>query len=308
MNKNKKIVLIILSVVVVICLTICAILFINQQSPTERNKEDKDNKDKGDITYFYYEYSHKAITSYKLKSEGEKVFLYFKMIYGDLTEIKCEVDPSVMSQLQDIVDEHNIYKWNGFDKHDEDIMDGSSFKLEITYENGDDIEAYGYEKFPKGYDDAHTELVEFLEDLVEEYAEDEEDDEIGEELGTIINFSYTSGSVAMMNHEYQLWTEGDKVYFKIGYGYLDVVDLETEVAPSVMVELQEILNEYKIYKWNGFNEKNEDITDGSEFKLYVKYDSDFEIDASGYMKFPKGFDQFDKAMDEFFDSLEREYR
>lgn len=163
MKKSMKAILICLSILIVTIIVV-VIIFIKPN-----------NKDKyvGEIKSFYYYYGggEGPAYQYELQSEDGKVYFTAKGLNGVIMNVQCEVDESVMTQLKEIVDTHNIYNWDGFNRKKHFIMDGSSFKLEITYENDEDINAYGHMKYPKGYREAQKALVDFLDDLVEEYSE-----------------------------------------------------------------------------------------------------------------------------------------
>ena len=71
------------------------------------------------------------------------------------------------------------------------------------------------------------------------------------------------------------------------------VDNSGVITEDALEELNDIINEHKAYKWNGFTKIANDVTDGEGFELYIKYDSKFEgrnvIKAKGYMYFPDNY-------------------
>lgn len=71
-------------------------------------------------------------------------------------------DPSAMENIQNIIESHNISQWNGFDETNKDIMDGASFSLTATYDDGSTITATGYMIFPENFEEAHDELFNYL--------------------------------------------------------------------------------------------------------------------------------------------------
>lgn len=79
-----------------------------------------------------------------------------------------EIDKSYLEELAKIINDNEIYKWNGFDKSDKNILDGSSFTLEVNYSNGKTLKAHGYMKYPKNYNEGHKVLSDFLEQIIED--------------------------------------------------------------------------------------------------------------------------------------------
>jgi hypothetical protein len=60
------------------------------------------------------------------------------------------------------LNEHEVARWNGFDKNNRNVLDGNSFTLSVTMENGKDIHAHGYMKWPKGYQETKAALDGFF--------------------------------------------------------------------------------------------------------------------------------------------------
>lgn len=105
--------------------------------------------------------------SYKIYKKSGKTYLLGEGSNG--VELKGEsvVSENVSGDIEKIIKDNDIVKWNGFSKSDDDILDGYSFSIKAIYENGT-IEASGYMKFPSNYDAAHKALSTYLEKLSKE--------------------------------------------------------------------------------------------------------------------------------------------
>lgn len=174
--SKKKTLLISLALFVVIVTAVGVILVTHpfgSDSKKDKNKDEKKEKYIGDITYFSYSYGSffGGYYDYELKSEDGKVYFIAKGLNGVDLDVQCEIDSSVMKQLQEIVDKYELSKWDGFNKSDDNIMDGDSFSLTITYENGEEIKVSGYMKYPKRYDEVRSELRGIIENLIEAYGD-----------------------------------------------------------------------------------------------------------------------------------------
>jgi hypothetical protein len=84
---------------------------------------------------------------------------------GSELNIDKDIDESVFGEIERIVNDQEIYKWDGFDESDNDILDGSSFSLKITYKDGQSINAHGYMKYPDNYRIASDALTDYLNTL-----------------------------------------------------------------------------------------------------------------------------------------------
>ena len=55
--------------------------------------------------------------------------------------------------LEQILVDHEVGAWNGFDKVDKRVLDGNGFSLYITMTDGTSVDAHGYMRWPKNYTD-----------------------------------------------------------------------------------------------------------------------------------------------------------
>ena len=63
------------------------------------------------------------------------------------------VDQSFARELEQILVDHEVGAWNGFDKVDKRVLDGNGFSLYITMTDGTSVDAHGYMRWPKNYTD-----------------------------------------------------------------------------------------------------------------------------------------------------------
>ena len=121
----------------------------------------------GDFRYHRFECNIKKITD----EQGiERVFLKAEdFAYGDIV-IEEEVEETVLNDLAKIIEEENIFAWNGFNKNADanDVRDGFSFELRAEFENYKII-ARGYVKRPDNFKAGHDRLFGYLQNLVERY-------------------------------------------------------------------------------------------------------------------------------------------
>ena len=82
-------------------------------------------------------------------------------------EYLLDMTDAEASALAEIVQEHELNRWNGFDKVDKNALDGYDFELCIGYADGQKLYASGSNAFPEGYDAVHKEILEFFGKLME---------------------------------------------------------------------------------------------------------------------------------------------
>ena len=81
--------------------------------------------------------------------------------------------------------------------------------------------------------------------------------------------------------------------------------VEFEIGTDAAAKLVEIINRYKAAKWNGFHKSNRHVLDGRSFTLCIRCTDGREIDAQGYMSYPRGYAEFRKEVDELFENWYR---
>jgi len=75
---------------------------------------------------------------------------------------EVEIGKEVLSELTDYINEQHIYKWDGYEKFDKNVLDGNSWSLYIKYDSGNTISASGYMKHPKDFRQKMTEMIEII--------------------------------------------------------------------------------------------------------------------------------------------------
>ena len=139
----KKVILLIILILVVVLL---AVVFSSRTKPVEiRN-----------IQYFSFSYSSgseaNANANYSLRLQDGAYLVSVKPRGLPEEDMRTyEVDESFVRKLEQFLVSQDVGKWNGFDRSDKRVMDGSSFSLYITLADGSELSAGGYMKFPKNY-------------------------------------------------------------------------------------------------------------------------------------------------------------
>ena len=118
-----------------------------------------------------------------------------------------------------------------------------------------------------------------------------------------LNYSYSQGYAMNTYVRYELECK-EKCTLK--YKPLYASDEETkvvEVSDDVLKKLEDILNKYEIYKWDGFNKSNKNVLDGNDFHFSVHLKDGTSISASGYMSWPKNYREVSSEISNLFNGL-----
>lgn len=158
----KKKIFIGIVIILLIAVILGIIIMLNRDKEKENTKYYDKEVEKFTYTYGSYNGSYGNCQIYK---RDEKVYISLQT-HDDLNSkdinMGKEIDKSVLKEIKRIVKENEIYKWNGFNASDDDVLDGDGFNLEIEYEGGEKIKANGYMKYPENYEKGSKALIDYL--------------------------------------------------------------------------------------------------------------------------------------------------
>ena len=124
-------------------------------------------------------------------------------------------------------------------------------------------------------------------------------------MSDIIKFDFSTSDSAMYSgFEFRMENKDGRYAVKVRPSYEEeffCFDTGAEFAGK----LNEIIEEYGVRKWNGFNKRRKYILDGSSFALHAEFSDGRVITASGYMRYPKNYVP---AGDKIIALFEGEYR
>lgn len=122
-------------------------------------------------------------------------------------------------------------------------------------------------------------------------------------IAKIIKFSffYTVGYAMNASERFELKYENEEYIAQVKlYGIAEEDAIKYKVPENFEQELEKLLKEYSVNKWDGFKKSDKRVLDGNSFDLYVKMEEDNRIDASGYMVWPNNYKEFKEKVVELF--------
>ena len=119
----------------------------------------------------------------------------------------------------------------------------------------------------------------------------------------IISFEYSYGGYPGGYWDYKIYTENGKTYILArGMNGVDL-NINKEIDKSILEDISKIVQENKIYEWNGFNKKSSFILDGYFFSLTIKYNDGKEVKAYGHEKYPTNYEISHEILSNYLESI-----
>lgn len=129
-----------------------------------------------EITFFSYSYGGSELYSverYEAKLVGDHTQLVMVRPGAEI-EYTFTESADFMKKLTEIANACNIGSWDGFDKHDKNVMDGSSFHISLTTRDEKSVSASGYMKYPENFGTSIAQIEELFLDIYYEAYPDPE--------------------------------------------------------------------------------------------------------------------------------------
>ena len=81
---------------------------------------------------------------------------------------KIIVEKDFKEKLESILRTYHVGRWNGFNKNNPYVLDGDSFSMNITFQDGTNIFASGYMEWPKQYRKVKEEIDALFNEQLQE--------------------------------------------------------------------------------------------------------------------------------------------
>lgn len=98
---------------------------------------------------------------------------------------------------------------------------------------------------------------------------------------------------------YEFVRENDSFFFSSTFIYGDAT--KHEIAKDIFDKLAAWVDDYSVKSWDGYHKSMEGVYDGAGFVLNVKLGTSEEINASGYMSYPTGYDEAEAKLMKLID-------
>ena len=123
------------------------------------------------LTCFCYSHSGMntdQIYSYSVRAGDEGMLADFDLYCWYEIE-GVPLDAADVEALRALIDECDLWSWNGFAGSNPDILDGESFSLSISFADGTELHAWGSNAWPKGYGAGAQAICAYFDALMEKH-------------------------------------------------------------------------------------------------------------------------------------------
>ena len=242
------------------------------------------------------------------QEDGSVLLKYESMELDSYGEMERQVEPELLAALEDLYHKHQICQWEGFNKTNEYVLDGSGFSLRLAFQDGKSMSASGSNTWPDGYREYLADLRALIEPYLEA-ARQEARQKILEQgiegnLNCIIALFIQRGDSG--SDKYDILLRSQSIYDPN-------IDVEIVSESGDFIEpgkhrwygslpdeevgferIQELIDQYDILQWYNFEGVAEDPNNKEWFQVSFGYDKD-AINASG-TKHPEHYDEFRKEL------------
>ncbi len=127
-----------------------------------------ERRPEGNIIFFAFSHSGSStgsIYTYRAEQTADGWQTEISLLCGAQT-YEFVMTAEEAERLCALINSYKLWKWNGFDKIDSRVLDGSSFHLTLRYADTAELTAHGSNVFPDGYGSALSEINLFFDELI----------------------------------------------------------------------------------------------------------------------------------------------
>ena len=122
------------------------------------------------FSFYHTASSTDGCYSLTLTREESGTHLYAEELFSGGRIADAMLADDALEQLGELAGTYRVDHWDGFDKNNKRVMDGSTFTLSITCSDGTTISAHGNNAFPENYADVSAEIRTLYDELMAQYA------------------------------------------------------------------------------------------------------------------------------------------
>ncbi len=118
-----------------------------------------------------------------------------------------------------------------------------------------------------------------------------------------LHYSYSVGYAMYAYNNYDIKCEESCTITIKPNGYPDEEAKTYPISDEMIEEVLNVLNKYKVSKWDGFKKSDQNVLDGNSFSFSLDTKDGDSISASGYMMWPDNYRNVKSELEEIFESL-----
>ena len=214
------------------------------------------------------------------------------------------VHPKILDQLADWFEHYNIDQWVGFQGRKPQEKTSTAVTLIIVLNSGQMITAYGdlnrHNALPNNFYDAEKVLVNIIEKAMSNNSKDKNPKIPEDKLQYLLWNISSMPSGQIYEFYWRLDPEGFVPLLRRKRGENLI---ERKLCMNEFLDLDNRLKQHDIGRWNGFSESDTSVLDGHGFNLKANLTLNKKVEAYGYMRFPKRYQEASKDIIGYLESI-----
>lgn len=244
--------------------------------------------------------------TYRLKvaDDGTALLTIENLQHSDYGELTDTVGSDFLNALEELCNKHNVRRFDGFDKVDRYVSDGSGFSLYITYADGTKVNAHGMNSFPAGYgnfsEDLHTFFKPYCESMYAKALQKKIEKGVSGELTLIMAYFVQAGNSGSDRYEVFISRQGVRennyevrVRSVSGDFFPEGSYTIYTAVPDSNINWQGVaalVGKYDLVKWMDYDRAAEDYNNCEWFQIELGFEQG-HISAMGTLH-PDNYDNF----------------
>ena len=238
------------------------------------------------------------------------------MLHHDFDEMSDTAGPAFIQALEALCAKHDVKRFDGFDKYNKYMHDGSGFSLYVRYDNGQSINAHGMNEWPSGYRDFSDEMHElfrpYCERMYETALQQKKDQGVSGQLNFIMMNFIQKGNSGSDRYEVMISRSSIRQYnFELrvnSYSGEFFPKGEYSVYAAVPDEIidwdafAQLVNKHQLVQWMDWHKAAPDYNNSEWFQMSLDFENG-RIQAMG-TEHPEHYENFRK---DFLTLLQKTY-
>ncbi|MBR5347022.1 MAG: hypothetical protein IK129_05205 [Deltaproteobacteria bacterium] len=225
-------------------------------------------------------------------------------------EEESEVDPAIVGRVAEIARRHKANAWHFFAPPGWHHKTPGASELTLTYDTGQELWIRALRgsadrpSLPAGFPAFERDLLAALDEALDgpPQAGSAQDAPPRQGLQRLL-FSQSGMSYeSCITYRVNTRREAGRDVFRLMRRMAGRVT-ECALSDEDLAALETLLVQHKVAAWDGFKGSNRNVLDGNSFSRSLSYTNGRKVSAGGYMRFPQGYGEAEKAIRALLDGI-----
>lgn len=102
---------------------------------------------------------------YEIDCEDDCMLIYKEYGKDEKDSISIKLTDKDMDKFENMLNKYHVLSWKGFNKSDNNVLDGNSFSFSLRYNDDEKLSASGYMMYPDHYRDFKEKFEEYVNEI-----------------------------------------------------------------------------------------------------------------------------------------------